>query len=93
MQLRKNSSSTAGKAVEGKGDLVALLRQTLLEEQLLTSDLKRKLQSTKKQNLALSQQLQEAKNQPGSPDPLPVSLTTELLYPYRTIIIIIPILK
>ena len=64
-KLRRSSSS---KSTEGKDDLVSLLRQTLLEEQLLSSDLKRKLQSVKKQNLALSQQLQEAKSQFGSPD-------------------------
>ena len=70
-QLKK--TSTGPKSEEGKGDLLNLLKQALMEEQLLTSDLKRKLQTAKKQNAALSQRLQEAKSQPGSPDTIAVS--------------------
>ena len=77
-QLRRSNSS---KRAEGKDDLVNLLRQTLLEEQLLSSDLKRKLQSVKKQNVALSQQLQEAKSQSGSPDTQFVSPITSPIHP------------
>jgi hypothetical protein len=62
MQLRKTNSDA-----ESRADLVGLLRQALVEEQLLSSDLKQKLQSVKKQNLSLSQQLQAAQSQPGSP--------------------------
>ena len=70
-QLKKTSAGM--KSGEGKGDLLNLLQQALREEQLLTSDLKRKLQTVKKQNAALSQRLQEAKSQPGSPDTVAVS--------------------
>lgn len=71
-QLRRSSSGSTRKAADGRGDLVSLLQQALLEEQLLSSDLKKKLQSVKKQNLALSQQLQESESQLGSPDAQPV---------------------
>ena len=62
VQLKRRSSNS-----EDRGHLVSLLRQALVEEQLLSSDLKRKLQLVKNQNLSLSQQLQEIKSQPGSP--------------------------
>ena len=60
---------------EVKGDLVGLLRQALLEEQLLSKDLKRKLQSVKSMNASLSEQLQEARQ---SPDTLLVNLSISL---------------
>lgn len=76
-KLRRSSS---GKSTEGRDDLVGLLRGALLEEQLLSSDLKRKLQAVKKQNVTLSHQLQEAKSQSGSPDTQFVSLNHITVY-------------
>lgn len=73
-ELAQMRSSVAKASAEVKGDLVGLLRQALREEQLLSKDLKRKLQSVKTVNASLTQQLQEAR-QTQSPDTLTVSLS------------------
>ena len=57
---------------DGRAELVALLRQTLLEEQLISADLKKKLQTVKKQNVALTQQsrnetTQQSQNETQTP--------------------------
>jgi hypothetical protein len=57
---------------DGRAELVALLRQTLLEEQLISADLKKKLQTAKKQNVALTQQCgnettQQSRNETQTP--------------------------
>lgn len=62
MEKRKRRSN----GEDGRVELIALLRQTLLEEQLLTSDLKRKLQSAKKENMTLIQQLKNTSLQDQS---------------------------
>ena len=62
MQWRRRNSDS-----ESREHLVSLLRQALVEEQLLSSDLKQKLQLAKNQSLSLSQQLREIRSQPGSP--------------------------
>ena len=49
-QLKRSSSGAAG-------DLVGLLRGALLEEQLVTKDLRRKLQNLRTVNTSLTQQL------------------------------------
>jgi hypothetical protein len=51
---------------DGRAELVALLRQTLLEEQLISADLKKKLQTAKKQNVALTQQSQNETQTPNN---------------------------
>ena len=61
-----------GSSGDGKAELVALLRQSLLEEQLHSANLKKKLQVVKKQNLSLTQQLrtetQQSQNQTQQPN-------------------------
>ena len=42
---------------EGRAELVGLLKKALLEEQLVSSDMRKKLISLKKQNQSLTQQL------------------------------------
>ena len=63
-EVEKKRESNGG---GGRAELVALLRQTLLEEQLLSADLRRKLQTAKKQNLALTQQVRNETPENSSP--------------------------
>ena len=57
VERRKSSCDST---IEGRGQLINLLKQTVLEEQLLSTDLKRKLQLLKKENTSLTHQLQQA---------------------------------